>query len=125
MDMGDLPALPNVRLLGPRPHGELPRFSQHWGVSLLPFRDTAQIRACNPLKLREYLAAGSPIVSTLFPAMGAYADCLTVCENPPDLALAIERAQADAARNGIRRARVAAESWDARARAVADAIEAL
>lgn len=124
-DVSELAALPNVRMLGPRPHGELPRFSQHWSASLLPFRDTAQIRACNPLKLREYLAAGSPIVSTLFPAMAAYADCLTVCANPADLAQAIERAQADAVRNELRRARVAAESWDARARAVEDAIEAL
>lgn len=120
-----LAGLPNVRLLGPRTHGELPRFSQHWSASLLPFRDTAQIRACNPLKLREYLAAGSPVVSTRFPAMGAYADCITVCEAPADLAQAIESAHADTSRNDMRRARVAAESWDARAHLVAAAIEAL
>ncbi len=70
-DIGAIRSLPNVHLLGPKPHAELSRYSQHWQVSLLPFRDTPQIRACNPLKLLEYLAAGQPVLSTCFPAAQA------------------------------------------------------
>lgn len=62
----------NVHIMGPKPHSQLPRYSQHWQVSLLPFVDNEQIRACNPLKLLEYLAAGTPIISTDFPALTPY-----------------------------------------------------
>ncbi|GLR73536.1 glycosyltransferase [Aliivibrio sifiae] len=62
----------NVHILGPKPHYQLPRYSQHWQVSLLPFVKNEQIRSCNPLKLLEYLATGTPIISTDFPALAPY-----------------------------------------------------
>ena len=71
-DISALKVLPNVSLLGEKPHGELPAYAQHWTVSMLPFRDTPQIRACNPLKLREYLAVGKPIVAPPFGALMPY-----------------------------------------------------
>lgn len=71
-DPGDLPSLENVHFLGPKPHRELAQYSQHWTVSLLPFINNRQIQACNPLKLCEYFAAGSPIISTQFNAALAY-----------------------------------------------------
>ncbi|WP_394239689.1 glycosyltransferase [Vibrio astriarenae] len=64
--------LPNIHVLGPKPHHELPKYSQHWDVSLLPFKDNEQIRACSPLKLLEYIAAGKPVINTPFPAAKAY-----------------------------------------------------
>jgi glycosyltransferase involved in cell wall biosynthesis len=69
VDISQLTQFDNVLLLGERPHSDLPSYSQHWTVSLLPFIDNVQIRACNPLKLSEYLAAGSPIICTHFPAV--------------------------------------------------------
>lgn len=71
VDVSQLAQFDNVLLLGERPHSQLPSYSQHWTVSLLPFVDNAQIQACNPLKLSEYLAAGSPIICTHFPAVKA------------------------------------------------------
>ncbi|MFL0805344.1 MAG: glycosyltransferase [Agarilytica sp.] len=65
-------AFKNVYFLGEKNHKDLPRYSQHWDVSLLPFRKNKQIEYCNPLKLLEYMAAGKPIVSTLFPAANYY-----------------------------------------------------
>lgn len=69
IDISCLTRFKNVTLLGVRTHQQLPTYSQHWTASLLPFIDNAQIRACNPLKLSEYLAAGRPIISTSFPAV--------------------------------------------------------
>jgi len=120
-----LARLPNVRLLGPRPHADLPSYAQHWDVSLLPFRDNAQIRACDPLKLREYLAAGPPIAATDFPALRPYADLLHIAPAPQDFQNTLLRAVKDHARNETRRARVREESWDARAHAIARALAAL
>lgn len=53
-------------------HARLASFSTHWNVSVLPFVNNEQIRACDPLKLKEYLAAGKPIVATDFPAVKQY-----------------------------------------------------
>lgn len=85
---------PNIYLLGEKKHDELPNYIHHWQVSLLPFKDNAQIRACNPLKLREYLAVGKPIVSTDFPALKPYRDWITVA-GKNDFCAAIESAAAE------------------------------
>jgi len=122
-DTGPLAGLANVALLGPRPHRELPSYAQHWDVSLLPFRDTAQIRACNPLKLREYLAAGAPVAATDFPALEGYRAHIEVARGASDFAGAILRARQGQANVAARRASVAGESWDARALFVSQLLE--
>lgn len=124
-DVTALRRLDNVVFLGRREHAELPSYAQHWTVSLLPFRDNAQIRACNPLKLREYLAAGRPIVSTDFPALDPYRDLITVATTPEAFTAAIGATIDAPDRTAARRGRVAGETWDARARDVARALEAI
>ena len=109
---GELSFLPNVTFEGEQPHSSLPGFVQNWSVSLLPFRDNAQIRACNPLKLREYLAAGSPVVATEFPALEAYRDHVTAVPPGGDLACAIQHADAAPDRRDERAQSVRNESWN-------------
>lgn len=123
--LGDLASLPNVRLLGVREHGALPAYVQNWDVSLLPFRDNPQIRACNPLKLREYLAAGTPVASTPFPALQPYVGLVEVGRDADAFVRAIAGAANDSRRNVHRRTAVAQESWEARARDLARVLEAL
>ena len=48
-DLSRLKQAANIELLGRRPHDALPGYVQDWDVSLMPFKDNAQIRACNPL----------------------------------------------------------------------------
>ncbi len=115
-DLGRLAELPNVSFIGPVRHDVLPSFVQHWTAALLPFRDTPQIRACNPLKLREYLASGTPIVSTSFPAAEAYRDLIRIADAPDDFVAAITASRDDdAEQRSYRRARVASETWRSRA----------
>ena len=110
----------------PREHAALPSYAQHLDAALLPFRDTAQIRACNPLKLREYLAAGRPVVTTEFPALDGYRDLVRVADAPEAMATALEAARAEGlVRVKERRARVADQSWDRRAADVAALLDAL
>lgn len=117
-DVAPLRGLPNVVLAGPRPHAALPGYAQHWTAGIIPFRDTAQIRACNPLKLREYLAAGRPVVATPFPALAPYAAEVAAARDAAGFAAALEAARAEQpGRAAARRALVEGESWAARASA--------
>ncbi|MCK9531710.1 MAG: glycosyltransferase [Gammaproteobacteria bacterium] len=59
-----LPQGANVHYLGPRPHESLPAYLAHFDVCLLPWLNNARNRNANPTKLREYLAAGCPVVTT-------------------------------------------------------------
>ncbi|HQS50074.1 MAG TPA: hypothetical protein PK706_27145, partial [Xanthobacteraceae bacterium] len=87
-------------------------------------RDTPQIRACNPLKLREYLASGTPVAATRFPALAPYAHLVSAIDPGGDLAGAIEAAahQAGGALARLRQLAVAQEGWDLRAEAVETAL---
>lgn len=125
-----LARLPNVRLLGPRPHAALPAYVQAWTAAVLPFRDTPQIHACNPLKLREYLASGTICIATDFPAARAYEPGVKIAGRAMEAAaylreqqaLIPERAAAEAiARRGL----VAEESWTARAETIRTALRDL
>lgn len=125
-DVASLARLPNVTLTGSRPHAALPGYAQHWTAGIIPFRDTPQIRACNPLKLREYLAAGRPVVATPFPALAPYAAEVATATDPAAFAAALEATRQEAPdRAADRRALVAGESWAARAAAARGWIDGL
>ena len=125
-DLAALHGVPNIELPGTRPHDALPGFAQHWTAGIIPFRDTPQIRACNPLKLREYLAAGRPVVATDFPALAPYRAAIATAATPQDVARALEAARRDTpAAAAARRALVAGESWAARAAEAAALIDRL
>jgi len=59
--------LSNVYLLGQKPYEALPAYVKAFDVALLPFVTNELTIASNPLKLREYLAAGLPVVSSAIP----------------------------------------------------------
>jgi glycosyltransferase involved in cell wall biosynthesis len=56
--------LGNVHFLGARSVEELPSYLRGFQVCLIPFAEGEFSRSANPTKLREYLAAGRPVVST-------------------------------------------------------------
>ena len=130
IDITCLTRFKNVTLLGERAHHQLPAYSQHWTASLLPFIDNAQIRACNPLKFSEYLAAGRPIISTSFPAVADLqrAGIVQVADNSRAMVEALrasEHLSALPAFAPLLRKQVSKNSWAARAGQVADWLEKL
>ena len=120
-DVTPLKNLANCFLLGPREHHELPRYSQHWDISMLPFHDNEQIRACNPLKLREYIAAGQTIFSTEFPALEPYRDQVNCGLPLVDFLTAYEQGRI-VTPNPLS---VKNESWSTRAQQICTAMEKL
>jgi len=74
-DVSALQALPNVRLLGRKPYEDLPAYCKGFDVALMPFRINELTLNANPLKVREYLAAGLPVVSTAIPEVEVLGLC--------------------------------------------------
>ena len=127
----------NVYFLGAKPHVDLPKYIQNWNVAILPFINNKQIQMCNPLKLREYLASGTPIVTTDFNALNGYRKYLQIANanKPFYQAILLANAEITTAVNfdkldnisdlltitqvkQTRKALVIDESWESRAMAV-------
>ena len=60
MDLGPLAHLPNVHILGRKPYESLSAYCKGFDVALIPFPINEVTLNANPLKVREYLAAGLP-----------------------------------------------------------------
>lgn len=111
-DISTLKHISNIKFLGPRPHEELASFSQHWNVSLLPFKKNRQINASNPLKLREYLAAGKPVLASYqFPAAREFGEAIYCPHQDEDFTSALLRASADERNADYRQSLVKNQSW--------------
>lgn len=127
-DMSQIIAFDNTYFLGPKPHEQLPSYVQHWQASMLPFRDNTQIRACNPLKLSEYMAAGTPIVATNFPALQAHRQFLQVAQTAEAFVEALEMSLHVTQLTHFRAAlnnRVINTTWSTKAKMVEQWIEQL
>ena len=56
-----------IRRIGPVPYDELPRLARGVDAWMIPYVTGPRTDAIDPLKLREYLATGRPVVSTPLP----------------------------------------------------------
>jgi glycosyltransferase involved in cell wall biosynthesis len=93
--VGELKKLPNVTWLGERPHEQISDFIQSFDVGLIPYRVGAGTQAVSPVKLREYLAHGVPVVSSDLPELGEFGEGVYVGHGTDGFLSAIEKALAD------------------------------
>ena len=118
LDLAPYRPIRNMHFLGPKPYAHLPAYCRGFDVGLIPFRLNALTRAVNPIKLREYLAAGLPVVSTPLPEVGRYAEWVSLAEGPDAFTAAIERALASRVDPAARSAAMRGETWRAKVQQV-------
>jgi glycosyltransferase involved in cell wall biosynthesis len=117
-DPSPLAGAPNVHLFGRRPYAELPGWCKGFDLALCPFTvDDLTIHA-NPLKLREYLAAGLPVVATAIPEARALGDLIEVAESADEFVSAVKRLLRRPGSRKERSRRMAGESWDHKVREI-------
>ena len=105
--------VPNIHIVGRKLYDELPAYCKAFDVALNPFEINELTLAANPLKVREYLAAGLPVVSTDIPEVRVLDDCLVGTDHD-DFIRKIEQAIANPKpRNEVSDA-VAHESWESK-----------
>jgi glycosyltransferase involved in cell wall biosynthesis len=126
--LGDLSAIrgiPNIHLLGQRRHAELPAYCKGFDVGIIPYRIDERMTYVNPLKMREYLSAGLPVVSTAVPEVLRYAHACRVARTPDEFVAGIERAlgEGDHAARLARSEAMKSETWQARVAEVVRVID--
>ena len=103
----------NIHLLGRKPYAELPAYCKAFDVAINPFVVNDLTLAANPLKVREYLAAGLPVVSTDIPEVRILPACLIGTDHEDfidQIGIALEKpGPSKAVSDAIRH-----ESWDAK-----------
>lgn len=105
--------VPNVHFLGRKPYAELPAYCRAFDVAVNPFEINELTLAANPLKVREYLAAGLPVVSTDIPEVRVLEDCL-VGRDHADFISQIELALAHPKPRETVSDAISHESWEAK-----------
>ena len=113
----EVPRRPNLHYFGKRPYETLPAYGKGFDAAIIPYRLTQQVLHANPIKLREYLAMGKPVVSVGTPEIDKYADVVEIAHSPEEflsrLDAVLERPAAPA-ETRRRIDRVTGESWDMR-----------
>jgi glycosyltransferase involved in cell wall biosynthesis len=104
-------------VLPPFCYHDLPALAARASVLIAPYSDLPVTRAMQPLKLKEYLATGKPVVVRKLPATEPWADCSDVVETPGAFATAVlERLRTGLPETQRKaRQRLEAESWAAKA----------
>jgi glycosyltransferase involved in cell wall biosynthesis len=112
-----LDTLSYIRRLGPLAYDQLPALGAAADVLIMPYADSPVTRAMQPLKLKEYLATGRPVVSTRLPAVVEWDDCLDVADGPAQFALAVHKRCISglSGAQSAARERLQRESWKAKA----------
>jgi glycosyltransferase involved in cell wall biosynthesis len=114
----------NVHMLGQRPYDAVAHYMASCDVLIMPWNRSEWIAACNPVKLKEYLAVGRPVVTTWFDELRRYDGLVHVASASNEFAEAIQRAIDNPDDSSWLRARVQDEKWSKKAEAVIAALMA-
>jgi glycosyltransferase involved in cell wall biosynthesis len=122
-----VPRRANIHYLGRRAYDTLPAYGKGFDAAIIPYRLTRQVLHSNPIKLREYLAMGLPVVSVRAPEIEKFADVVRIADSREAFLGALDEQlarpePAGAAEARLRRA--AGMSWGSRLTEVEAAVSA-
>jgi glycosyltransferase involved in cell wall biosynthesis len=125
-DLSALTRRRNVVHLGRRPYADLPAYCRGFDAAIVPFRASSLTQSVNPIKLREYAAAGLPIVSSDLPEVRRCGDIAHTARTVDEWVAELTKAVASAGDLQERRrqsARVQDQDWSAVTRRVGDLVQ--
>ncbi|MCP4574617.1 MAG: glycosyltransferase family 1 protein [bacterium] len=116
-DYSELESLPNTHFLGYRNYEDLPRYARWFDLAFMAFRQNEWTYNCSPLKTKEYLSMGLPVVSCPIREIElTLADVVATAKDGPGFLSAIRHQLAEDGPE-LRRTRIEKvrdDSWDAR-----------
>jgi len=125
-DINYLTGLPNVHWLGRKEYSELPFYCAAFDAALIPMKINELTAGVNPLKLREYLAAGLPVVSTPLPEVLPYGDVVRFARTTSEWISEIDKILRQPKFRVSERLsrRVAGEDWEVKVEEISEIMKA-
>jgi glycosyltransferase involved in cell wall biosynthesis len=120
---------PNIHFIGQRPFSELPGYGKLFDVAIIPFVTNELTRYVFPIKLKEYLSMGKPVVSSAIPPVEKFSlenpGVIQVGYNHGDFLKKIELSISSDSNEliRIRQQTVNKDTWEARAEEIGAIIE--
>gem|GEM_PF-195051 len=119
--------LANVRFVGPKPQSELPRYLKTFDVAIIPYKGEEFLRACQPTKTFEYLAAGLGVVSAPIPELVPYSEVVRFASNATEFVYRTREMLKIMQDSGFRARCIEiarGQTWDARVEAASELVRA-
>jgi glycosyltransferase involved in cell wall biosynthesis len=126
VDVRELEKCSNVVLAGAQPYDRLPEWARAFDVAIIPYRSSnLNVIHANPLKLREYLATGRPVVATFIPETQKFAHCIRLARDSGDFITQIEESLAQDSECDRRQRikEVEGSSWESRVEQIIGVLE--
>ena len=129
-DVSRFQSVPNVIFLGRREAHDLPAYCKGFDAAIIPYKlaDT-RMESVNPIKLRELLAAGVPVVAADLPEVRNLSAFVTPCRTVADFQDGLENSLRIARDNGNLRQQISRErqrdDWSNRVREVRQIVDGL
>lgn len=113
-DLAPIVGVPNIHVLGHRPYGRLPEYLHAFDIAILPFVCNELTFNSNPLKLREYLAAGLPVIAAPLPEVAKFGAQVVLATTADEYIVAVEclMEQRKTGPSIARSLQMKSESWD-------------
>jgi glycosyltransferase involved in cell wall biosynthesis len=92
VDVRELRQCANVTFAGVQPYERLPDWARAFDVAILPYRLNRGSMNASPLKLREYLATGKPVVAASTPEIDRFGHCIRIARSQEEFLGNIEDA---------------------------------
>jgi glycosyltransferase involved in cell wall biosynthesis len=105
-----------VRFLQPVPHADIVTYTASFDAGILPYVLTNYTKEVMPMKLKEFLAAGLPVVATHLPEICRFADqhpgVISFARDAATFARSLRDAVADNAPESVERRMAIARRYD-------------
>jgi glycosyltransferase involved in cell wall biosynthesis len=115
----------NVHFLGQMPYEILPAYCRGFDIGIIPFAVNELTINVNPIKLREYLSAGLPIISTALPEVEKYADIVEIIQSADQFVAATEKILQEDTKEAAqyRSTRMTTETWQGKVEYISQCLE--
>ncbi len=112
-----------VHFVGRQPYESLPSYCAAFDLGLIPFVRSPMTEKVNPIKLREYLAAGLPVVASAVSELTRYGDDVLTCSGIDEWMRALEQQLARTDHVAISE-RMRNESWQNKVATIRSVVDA-
>lgn len=91
-NLDEINGIENIYQLGAKDFSELPLYLNQFDVCLIPYKVNELTLAVDPIKLREYLSTGKPVVSVDLPEVRKLQDVVYIGKDKMDFLIKVGRA---------------------------------